>query len=481
MRTSDITSGSINWETVPYCAKNPNDLEKYSLKDGDIIVSRAGSVGVSHLIAKPLKAVFASYLIRFKPFIDGRFFAYFLQSPEYWVAIADEKLGIAVPNVNANKLKSITLPIPPTAEQHRIVARIEELFSELDKGVESLKKAQEQLKVYRQSLLKHAFEGKLTGQWREKNKDKLEKPEQLLARIKQERENRYQRQLQEWKTAVKKWEEGGKSGKRPTRLRKLETISHVSLTETETLSSLPTGWSYLRLGLLIDQPKYGSSKKCVYDFSGIGVLRIPNIVSGVVDVSDLKGAYFEEEEKRTYSLTRGDILVIRSNGSISIVGRSAKVSKKEEKYLFAGYLIRLRSNTAVLIPEYLSALLSSHLLRTQIEHMAKSTSGVNNINSGEIKSLIVPLCGLREQGVIVERLSTSLSEIDITVAEIDDQLLRISALRRSILKKAFSGQLVEQNPDDEPASVLLERIKAEKTASSQKYTRAKRRRTAATT
>ena len=80
---------------------------------------------------------------------------------------------------------------------------------ELDKGIESLKTARRQLEVYRQAVLKHAFEGKLTAQWREENKDKLEKPEQLLARIKQEREARYEQQLQEWKRTVNTWEAEG--------------------------------------------------------------------------------------------------------------------------------------------------------------------------------------------------------------------------------------------------------------------------------
>ena len=172
---------------------------------------------MSYLVKKPLAAVFASYLIRLKPLIDRQFLAYFFESPDYWVAIAEEKLGIAVPNVNATKLKTITLPIPPFAEQHRIVAKIEELFSELDKGIESLKAARAKLDVYRQAVLKHAFEGKLTAQWREENKDKLETPEQLLARIEGERQERYEQQLQEWKTAVKKWVDGGKPGKKPTR------------------------------------------------------------------------------------------------------------------------------------------------------------------------------------------------------------------------------------------------------------------------
>ena len=474
LRTTDITSGKISWETVPYCSENPDDPEAYLLEDGDIVVSRAGSIGVSHLVSKPRKAVFASYLIRFRPFIDRRFFRYFLGSPDYWAAIADKKLGVAVPNVNATKLKAIPVPVPPEREQTRIVAKIEELFSELDRGIESLETAREQLKVYRQAVLKHAFEGKLTAQWREENKDKLETPEQLLARIKQERAGRYEQQLQEWKAAGKTWEESGEPSKRPARPSKLKEISRLSLTETEILPSLPDGWSYLRLGFVINEPKYGTSKKCDYNYEGTGVLRIPNVVRGVVDASDLKGAHFEEDEKRTHALRNGDILVIRSNGSISIVGKCAIISKAEEQYLYAGYLIRLRSNPRALLPDYLAALLSSHLLRTQIEDKAKSTSGVNNINSGEIQSLIVPLCGLSEQEVVVERLSASLSAIEGIEAELDNQLLKADALRQSILKKAFAGQLVAQDPSDEPASVLLDRIKAEKKQASRSRETTKR-------
>ena len=370
-----------------------------------------------------------------------------------------EGRGTTISGITKKQLKDTVFPLPPYQEQHRIVAKIEKLFSELDKGIESLKTARRQLEVYRQSVLKHAFEGKLTAQWRKENKDKLEKPEQLLTRIKQEREARYERQLQEWRIAVKEWEGKGKPGKKPA---KVKEISQLSQAEMEILPSLPGGWSYLRLGIVINEPKYGTSKKCGYKYEGTGVLRIPNVVRGVVDASDLKGAHFEEDEKRTYALRKGDILVIRSNGSISIVGKCAIISKAEEQYLYAGYLIRLRSNPVALLPDYLAALLSSHLLRTQIEHKAKSTSGVNNINSGEIQSLIVPLCSLSEQEVVVERLSASLSAIDTIEAEIGNQLLKANALRQSVLKKAFAGQLVAQDPNDEPASVLLARIETEK-------------------
>ena len=95
--------------------------------------------------------------------------------------------------------------MPPINEQCRIVTKVEELYSELDKGIESLTIAREQLQNYRQAVLKHAFEGKLTEQWREENKDKLETADQFLARIMQEREVRYEKRLEVWKAAVDEW------------------------------------------------------------------------------------------------------------------------------------------------------------------------------------------------------------------------------------------------------------------------------------
>ena len=366
------------------------------------------------------------------------------------------------PRVKFSQIGDFNILIPPPLEQLRIVSKVEKLFSELDKGIESLKTARAQLKVYRLALLEQAFEGKLTARWREENKDKLETVEQLLDRVERRRKSRYEEQLKEWKSAVKTWEESGNFGRKPPRPPKLKQMPPVTPTELETLPSLPAGWTYLRLGIVIDAPKYGTSKKCDYEYEGTGVLRIPNIVHGVVDASDLKGAQFDEAEQRLYGLSSGDILVIRSNGSISIVGRCALVSKAEEQYLYAGYLIRLRSNPATMQPEYLFSLLSSHLIRIQIEHKAKSTSGVNNINSGEIQSLVIPYCNLDEQRIVVEHLSKQLSALVVAEAEIDTQLRKADALRQSILKKAFSGELVNQDPDDEPAAALLERIKAEK-------------------
>ena len=352
--------------------------------------------------------------------------------------------------------------LPPGREQPRIAAKVGELFSKLDRGVESLNRARAQLATYRQAVLKNAFEGSFTAQWREGNKDKLETPEQLHYRINRMRSEHHDKQLRGWRSAINEWKDGvtvGRKFPRPASLRKLAPLLEA---ETDRLPKLPAGWAHVRLGLLTEEPKYGTSKKCDYNYVGTGVLRIPNVVDGVINADDLKGARFDDDEMRTFSLEQGDILIIRSNGSISIVGKSAIVSEAEKDYLYAGYLMRLRSNRDMIIPEYLFLALDSQFVRVQIEGKAKSTSGVNNINSREVQSLVVPLCSVNEQRLVAKQLAKVMSTIDALDRDIKDQLCAVEALRQSILARAFSGQLVPQDPNDEPASNLLDRIKAER-------------------
>jgi len=140
-----------------------------------------------------------------------KFSFYLLQS----LNLTKYEKSTAIPGLNRNDAYTEPILLPPLPEQSRIVAKIEELLSELDKGIESFKTAREQLKVYRQALPKHAFEGKLTAAWREENKDKLETSDALLKRIQSERSDRYKQQVKEWEKAVKSWEKGGKKGSKP--------------------------------------------------------------------------------------------------------------------------------------------------------------------------------------------------------------------------------------------------------------------------
>jgi len=392
---------------------------------------------------------------------------YYCTSTEFINSLAADQYGVSYPAVKDETVRQKLLPVPPKEEQGRIVEKIEELFSELDKGIESLKTAKAQLAVYRQALLKHAFEGKLTEQWRASNTDKLESPEQLLARIQQEREARYQQQLDDWKKEVEQWEADDKESKKPTKPKKLKVIPSDKA-YIESSVKLPFGWEYCSLGELIDEPKYGTSKKCTYDEEGKGVLRIPNVANNIIDSSDLKYATFDEHEIKDYQLNEGDIVIIRSNGSVSLVGKGALINSQDTNFLYAGYLIRLRANSQILYPKYLLYTLQSYPLRKQIEEKAKSTSGVNNINSGELQSLVISLPSLDEQKQVVLELENKISLCESTICDIEDNLKKSELLRQSILKKAFSGQLVPKNSDDEPASGLLKKIAIEKSKLAEK-------------
>lgn len=361
---------------------------------------------------------------------------------------SDKQYGSATNYIRMGNFTDYEVNIKPILEQKAIVAKIEQLFSELDNGVANLKTAQAKLKIYRQAVLKKAFEGELTKEWREKQTN-LPTADELLEQIKKEREVHYKQQLEEWKQAVK-------DGIKQTKPKKQKELN-IELNK-------------ITLGSLIEEVKYGTSKKCDYGIDGTGVLRIPNIADGYIDNTDLKFAKFSNEEITQYKLKTGDILIIRSNGSVKLVGKPALINENDTKYLYAGYLIRLRPYQTILNSKYLYYQLISHELRKQIEEKAKSTSGVNNINSGEIESLLLSIQSLEEQNQIVQEIESRLSVCDKIEETIETSLAKSEALRQSILKKAFEGKLlsvqelenIKNHPEYESAQALLKRIKEER-------------------
>ena len=394
-----------------------------------------------------------------------------------------EGRGTTISGITKKQLKDTEFLLPPYQEQRRIVSKIEKLFSELDKGIESLKSARAKLNVYRQAVLKNAFEGKLTAQWREENKDKLETPERLLARIKQERESRYDQQLQEWKTAVKNWEEGGKTAKKPAKPKAPKTPKTPTLhiaEELATLPELPEGWSWTRFGLLdieLKRGPFGSSiTKSIFVQSGFKVYEQGNAIYR--DVS--RGSYFINDEKYKelsgFIVLPGDFIV----SCAGTVGRIFELPENAMAGIINQALMRVRINDKVLSKRFFEKLFESAFFQRKVLSDAKGTAMVNLAGIKELNLVPVAICNMSEQKIIDELLDSRLSEIDQCERSITTALQQTDALRQSILKHAFSGQLIPQDPHDEPASILLERIKAEKAARSLNNTRAKRRRTKAT-
>ena len=373
-------------------------------------------------------------------------------------------------NLRFKDYLTITIPVPPSSEQFRIVAKIEELCSELDKGIESLKKARAQLATYRQAVLKHAFEGKLTAQWREENKDRQETPEQLLARLKQQLETRYEQQFRDWRTAITAWDERGRRGGKPRTPKRRPADTGLSRDVLSTLPNLPDSWAWGKLAWMTCSVEYGTAAKSA-PTGEVPVLRMGNIRGGRFDWSDLVYTS-DHDEVAKYLLHDGDVLFNRTN-SPELVGKTA-IYKGSGPAIFAGYLIRINHILSIVDGQYLNLFLNSRIAR----HYGNSvkTDGVNqsNINGAKLLNYPFPYCSIEEQRKLVNTLDRVLSVVDKMENEIAGQLDSADALRQAILKRAFLGQLVPQDPSDEPASILVARIRAERERITRGTTRRKK-------
>jgi type I restriction enzyme S subunit len=236
LRANNI-NGTLNFEDLVFVPQNLIDSQQI-IKAGDIIF--AMSSGSKHLVGKSARARFdydGSYgafcgLLRPCKSVNKEFLYYVFQNNKFRRLISEVARGSSINNLKREHIVDFEILLPPLPEQQRIVAKIEELFSELDNGIENLKTAQAQLKVYRQALLKHAFEGKLTAKWREENKGKLETAAALLKRIQAEKEQRYRQQLAEWEAA-------GKQGSKP---KAPKILPPLAAEELAGLPELPEGW-----------------------------------------------------------------------------------------------------------------------------------------------------------------------------------------------------------------------------------------------
>lgn len=330
--------------------------------------------------------------------------------------------------VPAKYLSEILFPLPPLPEQHRIVAKIEELFTRLDAGVEALKKIQLQLKRYRQSVLKSAFKGKLTAEWRKAHKGELEPAFALLDKIKQERK---------------------KSGK----------YKELPLLDSSDLPELPEGWAWTRLEeVCFVQGGYAFKSKD-YQNRGIPLLRISNINDNKVTF-DRDTVFLPDKYQKDYSsflLTNGEIVIALSGATTGKFG----IYDKDEPALLNQRVGRLKYYCRDLVSN-LYFLYHMEVIRQNILQKAYGAAQPN-ISTDELAQFIVPLPHVFEQQRIVEEIERHLSVADEIENTIEQSMRQSERLRQSMLKKAFEGKLVSQNPDDEPAEKLLERIKAERT------------------
>ncbi|MDE9450433.1 restriction endonuclease subunit S [Aliiroseovarius sp. Z3] len=372
--------------------------------------------------------------------------------------------GTTFKEVSGRAFARLPVPLPPIDEQRRIVEKIEQLFGLLDKGEESLRVARDKAGLYRQSLLKHAFEGHLTADWRAANPDKLEAPETLLTRIQEERDTRYKQALDDWQDAMAKWRAEGEEGKKPAKPKRLAEVIGKPQIPDDLAQHCFEDWTWLPVsdvavvtgGLTKNQKRNSHPLKMKY-------LRVANVYADRLELNEITEIGVTKEEFEKLKLEEGDLLVVEGNGSIEQIGRVALWNGRLDDIGHQNHLIRARFETAI-VPRFALLFLMSPLGRKLIIKKANSTSGLHTLSISKVSSLALPVPCVAEQAEIVSRLEAKLSTLDALEADIDRQLARSRALRQSILKRAFEGKLVPQDPTDEPASALLERIKAERDA-----------------
>ena len=285
--------------------------------------------------------------------------------------------GTTRPKLTQAALNSIPVPLPPFPEQQRIVAEIETQFTRLDASVAALRRAQANLKRYRASVLKDACEGRLVPTEAELARSEGREYEPagvLLERILTERRAR-------WESQEKR------RGK----------YKEPYAPDTSDLPQLPEGWVWATVEQLLARSEYGTSVKCSYDASGLPVLRIPNIVAGEINLTDIKYATKSVPVDSETALAKGDVFMCRTNGSVRLVGRTAVVNSEMEPYHgFASYLLRFRLMGTEVLPKWFHGYATSQLGRTFIEQNAASSAGQNNVSLSLIHTMPIPLPPLAE-------------------------------------------------------------------------------------
>ncbi|MBU1043625.1 MAG: restriction endonuclease subunit S [Candidatus Omnitrophica bacterium] len=395
--------------------------------------------------------------------IEGKYVFYYTRYRKFFEDFKNQMNGI-IGGVSARKFSLIPFPLSPLPIQRAIVSKIETLFSDLDNGISDLKKAQDQLRIYRQAVLKKAFEGELTKGWRDKQID-LPAAEELLEQIKQERQKHYEQQLDDWKKSIKIWEENGKEAKRPSKPRQLVEIPVISEDELIELPVLPKTMFWKRLGDIVWSVKDGPHYSPKYSESGIPFLSGGNIRPSGVDFKNVKYISLElhGELSKRCKPELNDILYTKG-GTTGI----ARVNTYDFDFNVWVHVAVLKSIDSI-VPFYLQHVLNSTHCYKQSQ---KYTHGVGNQDLGltRLVLIVLPICSKREQHQIVREIESRLSVCDKVEESIKEGLEKAEALRQSILKKAFEGKLLsqaeiekcKQEPDYEPASELLKKIKAER-------------------
>lgn len=441
VRTSNIRNGKIDLKTTKFVDQPTYEFwsRRCFPEPGDLLFTREAPMAEVGMIPPEEKICMGQRMMLLRADnqnLLNSYLLYVLQAP-FIKAYADRvSVGTGVKHLRVKDVESLPIPIPPIAEQKRIVAKIEELRSKTQKAREALEAILEMCDRFRQSVLAAAFRGDLTADWREGNPD-VESAKELLLRLQKQQMS-------------------------------------LIVDETEVIDPLlPESWCRVQVEKIGEV--FLGRQRSPKNHTGLNMrpyVRAANITWNGWDLSDVKEMNFDDRDFKKYKLKIGDVLINEGSGSADEVGKPAIWQNNIENCCFQNTLICVRPFEKM--SEYLYFIF---LYAARSKAFVKETRGVNihHIGKERLASFYIALPPLLEQVEIVRQIQIFFKAIDHIQQQYEEAKARLEKLDRAILAKAFRGELVPQDPNDEPASVLLERIREERAkVSDQKTTKRKR-------
>ena len=432
---------------------------KHEVQSGDLLMSWAATLGA--YVWRGPSAVLNQHIFKVESFIDQAFHYHTLR----WAleALYRNTHGSGMVHITKAKFDSTPVLLPPAPEQHRIVEAIESYFTRLDDAVATLERVRRNLKRYRASVLKAAVAGRLVPTEAElaraEGRD-YEPASVLLERILAERRRRWEEaELAKMKA----------KGRTPRDDKWKLKYRLPAAPETTGLPALPEGWSWTTVESITSKVVDGVHKKPSYVTSGVPFVTVKNLTAGpAISFDNLR--YITPEDHASFirraNPERGDILISK-DGTLGVV-RAIRTDLEFSIFVSVALLKPVMPG----MTDYLEVALSSPVVQSQ---MTPKGSGLQHIHLEDLRADCIPVPPLAEWPRILAELQRHTSIIGELEREVERDLMRCARLRQSILKWAFEGRLVDQNPSDEPASVLLDRIRAEREAAPARRSRSPRR------
>lgn len=416
-------------------------MKGFKVKSGDIIVSCAGTIGETYILPEEIEEGIINQALM-KITLNS------LTTKEYYIKYFDFMLkkisnsfskGTAIKNIPPFKVfKELQFPLPPLEEQERIVKKLDSMLGRINEAKELIAQAKETFENRRASILNLAFSGELTRKWRESNS--IESSKILLENLNKEK-------IRLWEEECEKaLEEGKKKPLKP----KLLSVEEMAIPKEEQPYEIPDNWEWVKLERIILNTQYGYTEKSS-NIGEVKYLRITDIQKENVNWKSVPFCKITEEDKKKYLLNKNDIVIARTGAT---TGKSYLITDIKLESVFASYLIRIRP--ILDIYKYLNKFFKSSLYWNQIIDMSSGIAQPG-VNARKLETLNIPLPPLEEQKEIV-RILDNVLEKEEKINEILELEEMIELLEKSILDKAFRGELGTGNLEDVPSLEVLKNI-----------------------